>query len=238
MLLAQMYHHANHKKSLWGVFPSPETQSFISTTRKQIVFQNRFPPYTDPGGTDKVVYYLKHRQTGAMLSLAIDDRSGKDWIKMDAEIKALLAGALGVMLLIDPICDSGEMSNHLMEALEKLYFDRHGRGEPDRRPFALCLAKVDTLLSTAKELEHANNNADAFVKEWIEQNLGDRVLPHIQQYCSNTRFFLISSVGTKIRHGVSRPVVFYDEALDARISDGGRPLNLLTPINWIYEQAR
>lgn len=233
LLLAQLCIQANKRGERWFVYPTPEAEAFVSAMDERIRRDNRLPKPTHHDEHTRIHYDLKDRALGGLYRLTMDDRSGGVYQNLEPETVSQLLAYQGLALLLDPAQRGwAEFADEVLRTLRLLYLARGARGEADPRPIAVCLAKADLFISTAADLQHAQENPDDFVR----RQLGDDMLNELPAYCENVRFFPVSSVGLTMRWGSVEPVVFYDETMEMRIGRAGEALNVLEPFLWIIEQ--
>jgi hypothetical protein len=237
VFLAQLYLKQDTQDE-WEVKPSRESEEVILQTDKFIkesserIRANRFPLATDPGATSKVRYHFEHKQKRTQGKLFVEDRSGKEWENLVEQSKQELLNASGIVLLLDPDKDSNRLKGQIEATLRQLHNSSQRDTPKDDRPVAVCLSKTDQLIKTPEDLFRAQSEPRKFVLEKIKAE----IQIWISIYCANFELFAISSVGVRLCHGTVQPLMFYDEEMEARICSNARPINLMSPFAWLFEQ--
>jgi len=231
-LLAQLYIRSQALRGDWEIYPTPESLPFIERMRPLLLSGNLFPPATPVGTPERIVYRFRHRPTGAVASLHVEDRAGKESEELDDAGRERLAAADGLVLLFDPIPNEAELREQVIRTLERLHVAGNP-GDKDPRPIAICLSKADSAVHTLDDARRVHESPDDFVRERMAPQLAG----WIELFCANFRLFPVSAAGVRVRRGVVEPVVFYDEQLRFRIGQDGEPINLLEPFLWIFEQV-
>lgn len=231
--LAQLYIRMKSLKTEWKVFvASKETQQFIETMRELMVVRHEFPLGTGDKVVQKIDYEFEHPSYPERRRLFTEDRAGLVSEKLDdAELKAFSA-ADGLIVLLDT--QRANFVSEVQRALERFYQSaRESNRSHDQRPVAFCLSKSDRMIRTIEDLQHAINHPGVFVQERIDEQL----VGWIRQFCGERHaFFPVSAVGVQLQYGLVRPAIFYDERLRLRLTDGGVPLHLLTPYEWLFQE--
>jgi Double-GTPase 2 len=217
----------------WEVFPTEASLPFIEQMQVRLQTENRFPAATVVSPEPlKLLYHFVNRRAGTRAALEVEDRAGKESEEMSEEWQRLLNAADGLVLLFDPVRDRVKLRDEVLRTLLRLQVSGRREVEKDSRPIAVCLSKADLLIRSPEDAMVARREPETFVRE--------RMVPElpgwIDRYCANYRLFPVSAAGIRVRRGVVEPVVFYDEALQLRIGQGGEPFNLLEPFLWIFSQ--
>jgi GTPase SAR1 family protein len=236
VLLARLYQDWDGHGRGWSIYPTEKAESFIESMRNHLVSKNRFPPST-VSERQEVAYELRHRANNRSALLSIEDRAGKDYERLEEDVKERLKEAQGLVLLFDPLADDYvKLGRQVEETVEKLYLDLRPPKGYDERPVAICLTKVDRLLDSVDDLERLRKDPHRFATRWVCKHLGAKLLTKIEQYYSNYRFFPLSSIGVMAYGRVLDPVTFIDENLEERILPHTEPLNLSLPFLWILDE--
>lgn len=229
-LLAQLYlANLGNKEDAWNAYPAPASGKFFKDMRNLIRTARKFPSATglDP---EPVEYRFLHRPTGREVPLRLEDRAGSASTEMPEAMRQYLAAANGLVLLFDPIAQGDTLYSQVLSALESLHHERAGK---DHRPIAVCLSKADLLIKTEDDLKRATEDPDGFVRRHDQMGL----VPLLDHYCTNYRFFPVSAAGVRVRYGRVESVVFYDNELSPRIGPGGSPINVMKPFAWLLDEV-
>lgn len=206
----------------------------------QILKRNEFPlatRSTDLGEAPKPISFVfRDSRTEAQFPMETTDRAGIESQRMDLGLLTSLVEAEGWVLLLD--WNRGDRETEILEALMAIHIKRsesgHAIGERDARPLAVCLSKVDQFIKSTSDLKRIQEKPEEFVQD----RLSDELRRRIRQFHSNVKFFPVSAVGLRVRHGCIQKSVFYDERLLPRVTTQGTPLNIVEPFIWIFEQLR
>lgn len=232
VFLAQLYLEGTDGDLPWEIFPTAESLVFGQQMRDKMRSDNLFPPATT-GGPEGIVYRFRHRESGREACLELEDRPGAHSVDLEETHRRRLGEADGLVLVFDPLRDPATLESEIWTALERLHV-ASGRGaHKDERPIAVCLSKADVLIQSPLDYQQAVEEPDSFVRQRVPESL-TRLL---DRFCTHYRFFPVSSAGIQIRHGVVQRVVFFDEALNPRITSGGRPFNILEPFAWLLDEV-
>lgn len=236
-LLAKLYLEARGDAE-WDVLPTQQSLEFIETMRNRMHWDNVFPAATGVGAPEGIEYLFKHRKTGVVSSLQLEDRAGRESEELHDEtlggqvsLKKRLGSADGIVLLFDSAADEARFDNRLSRALELLHVASGRAGQKDDRPIAVCVSKADLLIETAADFRQAVEHPDRFVRERMPGIIGT-----LDRFCENYQLFPVSSAGVRLRQGIIEPAVFFDERLEARLCPGGRPFNLMAPFSWLLKK--
>jgi hypothetical protein len=228
-LLAYLLHAT--AKTPWDVRPTRESAGFVrSMTDRQR--ENRFPPPTAFEHADKVVYTLVNGPRRAVLS--VEDRAGAKWIAFNQEEKAILIDADALMILVDPTAAAVELERQIKDMLDTLALDQ--TESVDDRPVAICVSKADELIRSPEDVESAKQDPERFVLERLKDQIRPELRTFVTRRCPNHQFFPVSAVGVRVRSGLVRPAVLYDEQLRLRVTSNGVPINLTEPFDWIFNR--
>ncbi len=209
----------------WDVRPAPGAEAFVAAIRKRHMF-NRFPPPTPHMDIASVHYRMKKGDRVAMLS--VEDRPGSSWRELSDTADALRR-AQALIVLLEPKGGQHDLENQVRQTFEALCPD----DALEQRPVALCLTKVDTLIHDVETLHLAEHDPEAFVTTRVD----GRLRRLVANFCANAKFFPVSTVGVRVRHGTVSPAVIADEAMTLRPALGVRPINLTEPFDWIISQV-
>jgi len=226
--LAQLYLRHQALARGWDVFPTGESDDFLTLVRSRLN-ANRFPEPTDKA--KNVKYMFKHI-SGKEAILFVEDRAGHESTALDDEGKARVNKADGLVLLFDPTRRARELEEQIELTLRELHIAGDRGLTKDRRPIAVCLSKADYLIESPADLRYARDNPREFVLEKVSKE----ILTWVGRFASNFEIFPISALGIRIRHGVVQPATFYDEVPELRVASGTEPLNLIAPFEWLFSQ--
>jgi GTPase SAR1 family protein len=230
--LAQLYVEAVlFNKENWNIYLTEESLRFTEDMRRQMRYDNIFPPATTKGDINNIVYHFQNKKTNNKFSLLIEDRAGADYERFEESAQERLRTANGLILLFDHLRGQQVLEQEIWDTLGKLQVASHLTTKDDR-PIAVCLSKADILIKSIADYHYAKNDPDKFVRSKLDRE-AVKILDH---FCSNYHFFPISSAGLHIRHGCIEPTVFFDENLTPRICSVRQPFNLLAPVAWLSEQ--
>jgi len=237
VLMAQLHLESHAEAGEWDIYPTRQDSLDFIHQMQERRLDNQFPPATAVGRKEHIAYEFVNRKTGVRASLAVEDRAGQDYERMEEDARARLNAAAGLVLLIDPTRNQRDIQSQLSRMLFQMHTDlRAGRAaeaDPkDRRPIAVCVSKADELLRWPADYRRACQAPDAFVREADRWDL----TPMLEKFCANYRFFPLSAVGVALSHGVLEPNTFYDENFNLRIKTKGKPFNLMTPFAWLIGQ--
>jgi hypothetical protein len=237
-LLSYLHLRSQATDSGWHIYPTGEsTLKEIVRQTDQILKGNEFPLGTQSTTEQMISYDFKDRATGALFRMETTDRAGILSVVMDDVLLNALVESEGIVLLLDSNREHCE--TEVINALIHIYVryiekGKGGVGEPDARPFAVCLSKVDQFIRTAEDLKRLQDKPEEFVQD----HLSPELLRQIQQYHSTVKYFPVSSVGLRLSYGCIQKSVFYDEKLVLRVTSQGTPLNIIEPFVWIFEKLR
>lgn len=241
VFLAQLYVEATiFNKENWSVsLKNQESLDFTKDMRSKMRRYNTFPKATAVGDLNNVVYHFQNNQTYDKFSLQIEDRAGADYERFEESAQERLRSADGLILLFDHLRGTHALEQEIWDTLGKLEVARDQKAETkdkdkDTRPIAVCLSKADILIKSIADYRAAKSHPDKFVRSHLQPE----VVKILENFCTNYRFFPVSSAGFHILHGSIEPTVFYDENLTPRICPVGQPFNMLAPVAWLNEQLQ
>jgi hypothetical protein len=232
VFLAQLYTATLTTETNWKIHPKEEKSlEFIQEMRKTMNENNVFPRATPQGIVEQMSFFFKNEKLGIEAVLSLEDRAGKDFEEFKDDAQKRLQHVDGLILIYDPLLGK---QNLLMETIEKIHLMSNRGVGLDNRPYAVCISKADILIESMDDYLNAKNNPDSFVR----LRLDSKLIKHLDQHCSNYKFFPVSSAGLCIRYGAFELTVFYDENLKPRICSSGRPFNLLEPFAWVARELK
>ena len=236
-LLSYLHLRSQATESGWDIFPTALSLKEVKRQSDQILKGNEFPLGTQSTAENQISYDFKDRATGALFRLETTDRAGLLSEMMDDVLLNSLVESEGIVLLLDSDRDHGE--TEVIDALIHIYVryyesGKGGVGQPDPRPLAVCLSKVDQFIRTAEDLKSLQDKPEEFVQD----HLSIELLRQIRQYHSTVKYFPVSSVGLRLSYGCVQKSVFYDDQLVLRVTTQGTPLNIIDPFIWIFGQLR
>jgi hypothetical protein len=232
VFLAYLYLGTKSAMSDWTVFAESDTENWVQTMRENIWEANRFPPPTKAGADhSSMTFTFRNRRTGKQAELATDDRPGAESLQLQEERLEEFRTADALMLVVDH-SRGPKLESEMEASLAKMYRHGGGKGKVDQRPIAVCLSKSDMLINSSGQLRQAIEDSSEFVRDCI----GPSSIRWISDFCPNHKLFAVSAIGLMQQYGWVRSPVFCDERLDRRVSGRTEPLNLLAPIEWIFEK--
>jgi hypothetical protein len=236
-LLSYLHLRSQATETGWDIFPTAVSINEVKRQSDQILKGNEFPVGTQSTTEQQIAYDFKDRSTGSLFRLETTDRAGIRSETMDDVLLTSLVECEGIVLLLDSDRDHSE--TEVIDALIHIYVKycetgKGGVGQPDPRPLAVCLSKVDQFIRTAEDLKRLQEKPEDFVQDHLSLEL----LRQIRQYHSMVRYFPVSSVGLRLSYGCIQKSVFYDEKLVLRVTTQGTPLNITEPFIWIFEKLR
>jgi hypothetical protein len=235
-LLAKLFVDADDEQ--WEVFPTQGSLGFIHSMRTRMKIANQFPPATNVRAPEEIEYVFRHRTSGTVASLHLEDRAGVESEDLQKELggtvslRTRLGTVDGLVLVFDPTSDQAALENCVLQSLELLYVTSGRQAGKDARPIAVCVSKADLLIEHPADFRRALETPDEFVRDRVASVL----VTALDRYCSNYRLFPFSAAGVRLRQGMIEPAVFLDETLQPRICPGGRPFNLMAPFSWLLAQ--
>jgi len=237
VLLAQLFLYIKTRSDGidWEVFPSKESQEFLTQMREAMLGSNQFPVATAVGMPERVVYKFSNHKTGAKASLLVEDRAGRDYEKLEKDAQERMRSAAGLVLLFDPTRNRRQLEIEVRKTIVDVHVHSGSEGDRDPRPIAVCVSKADELISSPIDLKRATEDPDGFVRN--HERVDPILVAVIEKYCDNYKLFPVSAAGLELRHGVVESPVFYDENLTPRIGRSGEPFNLMAPFAWVLDQV-
>lgn len=235
-LLSLLYLRSQATETGWNIYPTRESLPEIQSQSSLISKRNEFPAGTRTTDERELSYDFRARGSSEVFRLQTKDRAGSRSETLDADILTSLVAADGVVLLLD--YGRGHRETEVINALSAMYVERVSRGgrttESDPRPMAVCLSKVDNLVSSPADLKRIEEAPEEFVREHVSEELQR----WIGMYQSRARYFPVSSVGVRSSYGLVRKSVFFDERLATRVTSLGTPINLVEPFVWLFTELR
>jgi hypothetical protein len=238
MFLVQLFLQSKGK-SEWMVRPTSEAVTAeVERHARRMRDYSMFPAPTALGAGADLSFSMINERTGARAEISIKDRAGEYSERPDRDNLDLYRTADAALLMFDHTRETSRLLTETQLTLMKLYTDRQSQPElahlaKDPRPVAVCLTKTDLLVRTPGDAHRARETPDDFVRSQLDR----RVVDCVEEHCQNARFFPVSSVGLRVRHGGVEPVLFLDEDLGPRIGHFEEPINLIQPFAWLFEQA-
>jgi hypothetical protein len=217
----------------WKIFPTPETQDFVELMRATMVNRREFPLGTreEKDASNKISYEFENVETHRRIRLFTEDKAGVFSETLPDEELARFMQAHGLVMMIDRRRPNFE--TEVWKAIERFYHGVRVDGEEkDKRPVAFCLAKADLYIHTPADYRRALHEPEAFALDHFPPAFVER----LADFCPNRKFFPISSVGVRLRHGLVEPTIYYDQRMLVRIRDEVFPIHLSAPFEWLFDK--